>query len=222
MKKKFTDDPGLTMTDVAHKTLKEMILHKRFAPGQKLVYADLAKRLDMSKTPISNAMNQLAAEGYLILRPNAGYYVREFSLEELLKALEARVLLEVANLTLVLQEITDEDIFKLEQEHKEYIQRSANVFNFEQIEKNMEFHRLIAKIGKNPFLLKSIDYIHDWLNLPGNEGHRILLTPLSVERGIYEHRQLIEALRLRDEASAKALMKAHLQRPIELLVGRNK
>jgi len=71
-----------------------MILQGEIAPGQRLAEIPLAERLSVSRTPVRHALAVLAQEGLLTLSESRGYVVREFSMQEVLDAIDLRGVLE--------------------------------------------------------------------------------------------------------------------------------
>jgi GntR family transcriptional regulator of vanillate catabolism len=74
--------------------IREMILQGEIAPGQRLAEIPLAERLSVSRTPVRHALAVLAQEGLLTLSESRGYVVREFSMQEVLDAIDLRGVLE--------------------------------------------------------------------------------------------------------------------------------
>jgi DNA-binding GntR family transcriptional regulator len=67
----------------AYAELKALLVYYRFAPGEQLRVADLAKRLSISTTPVREALNRLHAEGFLVLQPHRGFFAKALSLREM-------------------------------------------------------------------------------------------------------------------------------------------
>lgn len=74
--------------------IREMILNGELTPGERVTEIGLAERLNISRTPIRNALPALAAEGFLEPLSKRGYSVKIFSPEECQAALELRAVLE--------------------------------------------------------------------------------------------------------------------------------
>nr|WP_277924548.1 GntR family transcriptional regulator [Sphingomonas sp. CROZ-RG-20F-R02-07] len=74
--------------------LRELILRGTLKPGQRLLEIDLAERLQLSRTPIRQALPALALEGLLVRAGQRGYAVRSFTVAESLSALRLRAVLE--------------------------------------------------------------------------------------------------------------------------------
>jgi GntR family transcriptional regulator of vanillate catabolism len=74
--------------------LREMILRGELSPGQRVAEAAIAEQLDLSRTPIRQALPALAEEGLLVRSGKRGYAVRVFTIGEIVTALDARATLE--------------------------------------------------------------------------------------------------------------------------------
>jgi GntR family transcriptional regulator of vanillate catabolism len=74
--------------------IREMILQGELAPGQRVTEAGVAEHLGISRTPVRQALPALAQEGLLVEAGARGYTVREFTVQEILDAIDARAALE--------------------------------------------------------------------------------------------------------------------------------
>jgi GntR family transcriptional regulator of vanillate catabolism len=75
-------------------SIREMILRGRLKPGQRVAEATLAELLNMSRTPVRQALPVLAKEGLLVESGTRGYIVRTFTQSEILDAIDLRGVLE--------------------------------------------------------------------------------------------------------------------------------
>lgn len=75
-------------------SIREMILHGRLAPGERLSEASVADMLGLSRTPVRQALPVLAQEGLLVESGARGYAVRAFSFREVFEAVELKGVLE--------------------------------------------------------------------------------------------------------------------------------
>lgn len=88
------DDVLASPVDVAFKKIKEMMYHHEIVPGQKLLYQELAKKFNMSITPIIQALNRLQLLNIVYSERNKGYYVGEADPVEAKELFIAREALE--------------------------------------------------------------------------------------------------------------------------------
>lgn len=74
--------------------LMDELRNGQFAPGERVTEQSLAERLEVSRTPIREALNQLTEQGLLEARPRGGYVIPSPSIEEVRQITELRILLE--------------------------------------------------------------------------------------------------------------------------------
>lgn len=84
----------LTRSEWVDQQLRKAILQGEYAPGERLILSDLTARLDVSPTPLREALWRLAAEGLVELTPQRGARVAPVSTEDLRDLYETRQLLE--------------------------------------------------------------------------------------------------------------------------------
>lgn len=203
---------SISLNDATYEQLKKLILSRELSPGQKLIYSDLEKMLGVSKTPILNALSRLQGIGLVHLKQNVGYHVKEIDFSEIFHLFDARLALELANIPFIIKNVMDDDILMLEEVHKEYEKYSLPLLDSNRLNINNRFHLLIAKMGRNVFMIKYIQEIYDWMEL------RMPLTfeflPQARLKEIpCEHDQIIEAIRARDKTRLERALKKHLKAP---------
>jgi GntR family transcriptional regulator of vanillate catabolism len=86
--------PARTRSQTVTDSLRERILCGDLAPGEKLQEVALAESLNVSRTPVREALRILADDGLLSYAPNRGYRVRAFSIRDVLIAFRVRASME--------------------------------------------------------------------------------------------------------------------------------
>src|SRR5262245_12437793 len=71
------------ISDAAASAVRAMIIEGELSEGERINEVHLAEKLGVSRTPLREALNRLAAEGTIFARPRLGYYVRPLTLAEL-------------------------------------------------------------------------------------------------------------------------------------------
>ena len=71
------------LTHKAYTNIRRMLLLNEIIPGQRLRYRDLADQLEMSPTPVAQALNWMAFQGLVCHEPNRGYYVKPLSMNDI-------------------------------------------------------------------------------------------------------------------------------------------
>ena len=86
--------PISTIREQVYQILRDDICQGVYAPGTRLQEVDLAENLNVSRSPVREALRQLAADGLLLEIPNKGVYVKEFTAKDIGEIYDLRVMLE--------------------------------------------------------------------------------------------------------------------------------
>ncbi|HTZ80454.1 MAG TPA: GntR family transcriptional regulator [Stellaceae bacterium] len=203
--------------------LRELILSGALPPGQRVGEVALAERLGVSRTPVRHALAVLAREGLLTAAGARGFLVREFTLKDILDAIELRGTLEGMAARLVAEAGLDSEVERRLEAclaEGEAILRDADwPADGDQRWAGMNelFHRLIVEAAGNQALTHALSF-NDTLPfasagaLLGGDSeddalrrrHRDVLA-----RAQQQHRAILDALRQRQGARAEALMREH-------------
>lgn len=182
--------------------LKLAILRGEYAPGQALVETALAAKLQVSRTPVREALNRLEQDG-LVVRADRGLEVRERSPEEILDIYQARIALETAVGRAAAERRTEYDLRLLQR----LVEQMGGVHSRdEQAESNRQFHRAMWRASHNEALsdllwrmdLHLARYPATALSYPGRW-----------ETAVLEHAALVDAVERRDVARAGDLALVH-------------
>lgn|GEM_PF-1142340 len=206
--------PTASLNQAVYDVIKGHILKSKFVPGQKLVYSDLEKELGVSKTPIITALSRLEGEGYVRLIRNSGYYVREFTFEEVEDLLKARQALELANLDFVLARHTKDDLRDLERIHHEHTNYSSPSYDETRLANNRRFHLRIVAMGRNSLMIKYITHLYDFFDLKMKFNFSFLLPERLKEENV-EHGQIVAALRQGSRIRLRKALRLNLASPIK-------
>src|SRR5215469_11934015 len=96
-----------SQTERATVTLREMLVQGRLRPGERIREVPLATQLNVSRIPLRLALERLAHEGFLEVRPTRGFVVQQFSTDDIYDAIELRGLLEGAAARLAAERLND-------------------------------------------------------------------------------------------------------------------
>ena len=104
--------PIKTIRNQVYQILKDDICEGRFAPGQWLQENELAERLCVSRSPIREALRQLASDGLVVEIPNKGVFVKEFTARDIEEIFDLRVLLEDYAISKLQHHLTTADMLR--------------------------------------------------------------------------------------------------------------
>ena len=148
-----------TMAHQVYAVVKERIIDGCYRQGERLTEHQLAQEFATSRTPVREAMRRLAADGFVVFKPNSGTVVRSWSKEEIRQIFELRVLIESEIAGLAARNISAEEILRLralqvEMESGGADTGDANTARIGPI--NREFHRVIARASHNERLVSTL------------------------------------------------------------------
>ena len=137
-------------TDEVYENLRGAILNRLFKPGERLQVDEIADRLGVSLTPVRHAVQQLATEGLIEIKPRSGTFVATLSLEEIEATFDVRIALECMAAEKAIERVRPADLQKLE-ELLEALRRPVN--NEEALRKhekaNSDLHLLLIEAAGN-------------------------------------------------------------------------
>src|SRR5690606_33788368 len=93
--------------------IKAMVRTIRRRPGERVNELELARRLGVSRTAVREALNRIAAEGFLVATPNRGYTVRPLDAQQLMALYEYRATVELGVVRLVCARASDQALADL-------------------------------------------------------------------------------------------------------------
>jgi DNA-binding GntR family transcriptional regulator len=200
-----------TSREAAYTAIRSRILLGQYATDIHLTEMDLAKELDVSRTPVREALHRLAAEGLVSLSPNRGVKVIGWSDEEVGEIYELRALLESFGARLAAARINKGDLDWLRglvEEMDELERDTGRPERFEQIALlNNEFHLgILQATGKQSF----VTILTSLLHVPLVARTFVRYSPADLQRSANHHHELISALEAGDGLWAESVMRSHI------------
>lgn len=196
-----------TLSNVVLRYLLDGIVEGRFTPGQRLKEQDIAKALNLSRSPIREATKMLENEGLVIAEPWNGLVIASLSRMEMLEIFTYREALEGLAAELASQAITEDELDRLDHLVAQ-MRRSTDATPAELVANNKEFHQLIYEAAHNPYLLESAGMLRVFLALlPGSNYDK----PGRREMIAQEHGDIVESLRRRNASTAKEVACTHVR-----------
>ena len=189
--------------------LKSAIVRGEVAPGDRLVESRLASALDISRTPVREAMHKLEREGLLRKLPKGGFTVVNLSREEIEETFGIRCVLESYAARLAAANSSEEELLPLEEKIREF-QKCLDQGLLEDLPRiNTQFHSLLYALSKSPRLIKMINDLTDQIS----RFRKILLkTDTWAETSNQDHRKMLEAIRKRDPNRVERVVREHIER----------
>ena len=212
-----TDHPNNSITRIeeAYRQIKQMIFDQKLIPGQRLVNQDLVDKLNMSRTPIINALNRLVQDGFVAFESFRGFYVKPIDLQEVWDAFGVREALEVYSLEQAIKLSDNGDMQELEIKLREHAEYRPHYYTRKKFLLDSDFHLQIAVMTKNNVL--------KWL-LKRNFEHiylRARLENYDIQRmtvAVDEHHRLVKKMKNKDIIGSIELMRNHIQKARDLVI----
>jgi DNA-binding GntR family transcriptional regulator len=194
-------------SQTAYQGLRHMLYNKELVPGQKIAYRELAERLQMSPTPIIQALKWLELQGFVRHEPNRGYSMAPFSMKEIEEIYELRELLEPSLVHATIQNLDKEGLGELKVALEAHRSAEREFYLKERLFKNREFHLTLASLSRRETQIRILTNLFDMLFLKYG-GNYLPMT--SLESTDEEHQAIYDAVALRDEKRAKAVLTRHI------------
>lgn len=191
-------------SDVITQYLRRAILNGHFAENEPVRQDEIAKKFNVSKIPVREALKKLEAEGLVVFVKNKGATVTRMSDDELAQLFEMRILLEVRLLELAIPNMQMADFLHIEEVGNKYIS-DPNIMNWSAL--NWDFHLALYRAANRPLIVDSVKMINQKLE-------RYLRMQLSLsngkEKSDREHAEIISLCRQKNIPGAVDMLKKHI------------
>jgi DNA-binding GntR family transcriptional regulator len=201
-----------TLGDDVYETLRAAVLEHTLAPGERVNIDALARELEVSPTPVREALARLESEGLVRKRPLVGYTVSPLlSQVEFHDMFDMRLLLECAAARWAAERATDEQRAAIVAEAAQTVaEDDGHQWHAAFTALDARLHDLIAQASASPLLRDGIVRLHAHLHL-----HRRYFPYAQIATTNDEHRRLAAAIQAGRPDEAEAAMRDHLTRARE-------
>ncbi len=195
-------------------TRREQIFAGALPPGSFLDEAALCTRLEISRTPLREALKVLTAEGLLRHEPRRGCFVAEVTQRDLDEIFPVIALLEGRCAWEAARNATDAELDALAALHAQLEAHAMAQHIHAYYATNFAIHEAIITLADNRWLAQAIGDLRKILKLARLQQ---LKAPGRLEQSLAEHLAVFAALKARDSDGAEAAMRTHLNRQREAL-----
>jgi DNA-binding GntR family transcriptional regulator len=197
-----------TLVESVAATIRESILAGRFGPGERLVEAELARELRVSRGPIREALALLASDGIVTNVPRRGKFVQGFTPRLVSELYSLRRVLEPYAVTLVIEKLDEHGTMRLEQAVAQIAAAVASDDPRRLADCDVAFHDLLYQLADHDLLQRAwLENVAGKLRILLNVTTRTLPTLADAER---QHRDLLEPILARDKRLARSRIGAHI------------
>lgn len=198
---------GESMVEQTYHRLLKMINDFELLPRQRVNEVEVAKKLGVSRTPLREALNRLAIEGFLTVERSKGFFCRSLNVEESFQLYQFRAIIETAGTRLAVRNAKDDDLRALQ----DFLLGTGGP-DIEPIDQMLGydeyFHESIMRMSGNAELLRTMQNLNRrirplrWIDLK-RRGRSTTQE---------EHQQILRMIIGRSEERAAQLIELHIAR----------
>ncbi len=210
-------DRPRNLSELAYQEIKSQIISGRLEADVIYSAGQFAEMLNVSRSPVREALLQLAAEGYLELVEARGFKIREFSEKEVQDIFEMRELIEAHAVKRFVDIMSHEDLEQLKH-NLQLMNRCADQGHAVQLlEADREFHMIPVRRCNNHLLSSIMENIRNYISIFGMKATSDKVRILEV---IGEHDRILEALQRKDKRNVLSCVRHHLLSTQEYFLSR--
>jgi DNA-binding GntR family transcriptional regulator len=194
-------------TQEAYMGIRRMFFNNEIIPGQKISYRDLAERLDMSPTPIIQALKRLEFQGLVRHEPNCGYYTEKTSLEEITEIYDFRKIIEVSLIESTINKINATKLKRLQKALDNHLSAVRDIYLKDRLLRDREFHMTLAELSECNLQINTLRHLFDLLYLK-YRGNILFVTPMDTVDD--QHIRIYEHITSKDIEGAQRILGQHI------------
>ena len=202
------------LSDRVYQVIRDAILKLDFEPGAVIRKAPICERLEISRSPVADALKKLASEGLVDVIPQSATRVSKLSMEAIREESFIREALEVAAIGRAAKIRTDEQLGKLQRNLRmqEMLVEDGDFDEFYRYDE--EFHELLQASSGISRIVPAVE-LH---TLQVHRARLLLLPePGRTSDTVVEHQKILVAVRAQDVSGAQTAMRQHLSQLIKRL-----
>jgi DNA-binding GntR family transcriptional regulator len=208
MGKNWTEENLISIRERVYLYIKDLILDGEFKTGDRLVERELAERLNISRTPIREALFRLESQGFVKTVPRKGVIVSDISEKEIIEVFTILSSLEVLAVKLAVQKLDGETKSKFTSCIKkvEECLQNTNEVDFSDLHSELNF--LLYSSAKNTKLYEILSGLSDYIRAFAKKGYQKVGR---AEQSMEEHLKIMEAIINKESDMAEYLTKIHIE-----------
>ena len=194
--------------EVVYESLRSTLISGKIPVGERIIEKEYAQRLNISRTPVREALKQLETEDLVEYIPRLGVVAKRVTKEDVIEIYRIREFLEFLVICEAMENITPEEIDKISQilDLTEDFNAQGNIDEVNKL--FTEFNLLISNASRMRRLPMVISNLSNYLQRFRNIS---ILDDKRRERALSEHRQILNAIASKDKVLAEKTIKAHLK-----------
>ena len=206
-----TDKNGVKNTtdhvNKAYMGIRQMLFYNEIGPDQKIAYRDLAERLQMSVTPVIQALKWLELQGLVRREHNRGYYTEPISLKQVEEIYDLREVIETSLLSEAIKHLDELAIKKLHKALQLHTIATNEASINERLLRDMELHMAIANLANCKTQSRVLENLFDLLYLK-YRGSVLFASRYNTSS---EHKMIVDSVISRNLSASKKALSGHIR-----------
>ena len=190
----------------AYKAIRKDLIEFKIRPEQRINEVQFAKSLELSRTPIREALNRLASEGFVLFQPNKGFFFRGLDIGDLLDLFEMRAIIEKAAFALLCARADDQGLWQLGAFWTEAKVRYGVGDRDEILDLDEAFHVSMAELSGNPEIVRQLRALNARIRFV----RRMQIEHSPKDALLESHSALVDAALRRDCEGGMQLLQDHI------------
>jgi DNA-binding GntR family transcriptional regulator len=207
-----------TLTETIYQNIKELIINGKYKSGSRLLLNNLSSEMNVSITPVREALKKMEKDGLVKIIPNKGAIVISLTFRDVIEIYDLRKQLELLAVELFIKNKKQNELDELSKicdEDDNYL-RNGDLNSH--IKCNYKFHMLLIKSGENKRLINYYNELNGQLSILVSRTISFAGEP---KKSADEHKKIIEALRQENVELAKKIIQNHIQNAKEDILNRS-
>ncbi|OCA90380.1 hypothetical protein A8F94_00335 [Bacillus sp. FJAT-27225] len=195
----------ISAKDIAYTELKKRIINCSFKPGQPIIEDELASQLEISRTPLREALQRLELEEFVVRQSNGRLKIAPVSIQEVKELFLVRSMLERVVIVNAIEKITEQEIM-----HLSYLvtmlKKTSREGNHEDVNPfGSQFHTFLYNLCDNKTVVKILYQLHDRITRYKRLAHFI-----DTKKTSDEHEIILDYIIKKDKEKAELIIKRHV------------
>ena len=202
------DTPRL-LSEITYERIKEAIRNGELEPGQPLSETKLSKMLGISRTPVREAIQQLAQEGLVQVIPGRAITVASLSVREVMNVVHVRSILEPEVARLAAASISPDSLKNLKVVIQEMEETMDNGNRTAWAKADNRFHEILSEACPNKLLGDMVIQVRNRISYLSTDNQTDYNRMLACTQ---EHRRVVEAIAAGDPQAAEEATRDHIEK----------
>ena len=195
------------LVELVERQLLQAIFEGRLPPGSRIVEAELARQMGVSRAPLREAARRLESQGAVVATPRKGFKVRTFSTKEIKDLFQVRLGLEIIGARLACEAATEEQLLALKAYADDMLRRAPSLSNMERVTMDLGIHLTISRLSGNEYLHRTFANMQAEIRICQSFIDRQYRDPVFIAQS---HFPVVEAIMRRDADAAEGALRVHL------------